>query len=189
MTGELKRIDFPDTDYTIKQSLIRNKYHVYDSSGELVVKTKQKIFRMKEEFPFKNAEGEVVFRLKAENVFDIAGDYNLIDEETGETVVVLEKKFTFFKHVWKVKRPENGELIATVESTSALLEALRSFSEILDLIPQSYSITDRNGNQIGSIKGRFRLRDVYDLHIDEIEDLPREALVASAIAIDALEGN
>lgn len=181
-------VDLTDSSFTVKQSLIRNKYEVSDSKGNLVLKAKQKLFKMKEEFPFQNPEGEIVMRVKAKNLMDIAGDYLLTDEQTGEELAILEKKFTFFKHVWKIRDPEDESLKSTVESSNFLVEVLRNFSEIFDLIPHSYDIIDETDTEIGNIQGQFSLRDRYTIEVDEnVEN--REAIVASAIAIDALEGN
>jgi uncharacterized protein YxjI len=173
--------------YTVRQSLIRNKYAVYDPDGTLVLRAKQKLLKMKEEFPFVNADDEPVFRVKAQNVFDIAGDYTLTAED-GEPIAVLEKQFTFFKHVWRVRGPDD-RLYATIESGSTVVEALRNFSALFGLIPHSYTITGPGGERIGSIEGRFSLRDVYDIEIHDTGDVPREAIVAACIAVDALEGN
>lgn len=174
--------------YTVKQSLIRNKYAVYDPDGTLVLRAKQKMLKVKEEFPFVNAADEPVFRVKAQNVFDIAGDYT-ITAEGGEPIAVLEKQFTFFKHVWRVRDPDDERLLATIESDSTLVEALRNFSTLFDLIPHSYTISGADGERLGSIEGRFSLRDVYDIEIGDTGGAPREALVAACIAVDALEGN
>jgi len=184
----LSRIDFSDNRYTVKQRLIRNKYQVTDSQDRPVVRAKQKLFKMKEEFPFTDPEGNVVFRIKAGHVLDIAGDYALIDEETGETIANLNKKFTLLKHVWYVEDPDTGERWATIESRSTALELLRALSDILSFIPHRYDITGPNGEDLGSIDGRFRLKDTYDIEISD-DASHREAIVAVAIAIDALEGN
>lgn len=174
--------------YTVKQSLIRNKYAVYGPDGELVLRAKQKLLKVKEEFPFVNAADEPVFRVKAQNLFDIAGDYT-ITTEGGDAIAVLEKQFTFFKHVWRVRDPDDERLFATIESGSTLVEALRNFSTVFGLIPHSYTITGPDGARLGSIEGRFSLRDVYDVEITDTGGAPREALVAACIAVDALEGN
>ncbi|MBC5793319.1 MAG: hypothetical protein H8Z69_04790 [Nanohaloarchaea archaeon] len=184
MNFDIKGVELDDNHYVIKQALYRNKYRVEDSSGKTVLKTKQKLLKMKEEFPFTNSDEDTVFSIKAKNLMDIAGDYALIDEETGETFATLEKKFTFFKHDWKVKNSE-GQEIARIESASFGLEVMRSLVGFLNLIPQKYDIS-RGEDKIGSLNGRFKLRDVYDLKFDEKVSEP---LIAAAVAVDALEHN
>ena len=58
---DIANIDLSDDYYTIEQSLFRNKYKVTDSEGEVVLKGKQKMLKMKEEFPFVDEDGEEVF--------------------------------------------------------------------------------------------------------------------------------
>lgn len=181
-------VDLSGDEYVIRQSLVRNKYAVEDATGTTVLRGKQKLLKMKEEFPFTTPDGETAFRVKAKNVLDIAGGYSLVDEATGDTVAVIEKEFTLFKHVYRVRSPD-GDLWATIESESAVVMALKGFSAALGLIPHSYTVTGPDGERLGSIRERFSLRDVYDVRIDDSGDAPKEALVATAIAIDALEGN
>jgi uncharacterized protein YxjI len=179
-------VDLSDDRYVIRQSLVRNKYAVEDGGGDVVLRGKQKMFRMREEFPFTDPNGDVVFRVKAENLFDVAGDYTLVDEASGDAVAVIEKQFTLFKHVYRVRSPD-GDLWATIESESALVMALKSFVGVLGLLPHKYSITGSGGEPMGTIRERFSLRDIFDVEVDDTGDVPREAIVAAACAIDALE--
>lgn len=179
-------VDLSGDRYVIKQSLIRNKYAVEDGNGNVVLRSKQKMFRMREEFPFTDPDGNVAFRVKAKNVLDIAGDYALVDEASGETVAVIEKQFTLFTHVYRIRSPD-GDLWATIESESAVVMALKSFVGVLGLLPHSYSITGPDGRSMGSIHERFSLRDIFDIEVGDTGDTPREAIVAAACAIDALE--
>lgn len=190
MTAEdtIPGVDLTDDEYVIKQHLIRNKYRVYDDTGELVLRAKQKLFRMKEEFPFVNADGEDVFTVKASGIVDIAGDYALTPADSDEPVVVLQKNFTLLKHVWKVRDPTDDRILAHIESGSRLIELLRGFGP-LGFIPHTYTIEDTEGTRLGSLEGRLSIKDTYDLEIGDVGDAPKEAIVAAVVAIDALEGN
>lgn len=187
-TDSIAGVDLTGSDYVIKQKLLRNKYRVYDDEGTLLLKTKQKLFKMREEFPFLDASGNPVFRVKAKSVFDFAGDYTLVEEESGDVVAVLQKNFTLLKHAWRVRSPD-GDVWATIESSSTLAELLRNVSTVFSFVPHSYTITGPNGERIGELDGRFSVRDIYDLHVDDTAAAPKEAIVAAAVAIDALEGN
>jgi uncharacterized protein YxjI len=181
-------IDLSGDRYVIKQSYIRSKYRVEDGAGETVLKGSKKHFKIKEEFPFTAPDGSVVFRLKAQNVFDVAGDYALVDEASGDAFAVVEKEWTMFKHVYHIRSPE-GQRWATIESESAFVMAAKEMVEVLGLLPHSYSITAPDGTRLGIIKEEFTLRDVYRVTLDETGDAPREAILAAAVAIDALEEN
>jgi len=181
-------LDLTDDHYVIKQSLIRNKYAIEDGSGQTVLKGKQKLFKMKEDFPFTTPDGETRFRLKAQNLLDVAGSYALVDERTDETFAIIEKEFTFFKHTYDIHSP-TGEHWARIESESTFVMALKSISDLFGLLPHTYTITGPSGRSMGTIKERFSIRDIYDVTIGDTGEAPREAIVAAACAIDALEGN
>jgi uncharacterized protein YxjI len=182
-------IDLPDDTYRTEQHLLRNKYRILDDRGNTVLRAKQKLFKMKEQFPFVDADGNEVFEIEAEGILDHSGDYTITDSRTGDPIAVLNKNFTLFAHEWDVKDPHDGSQLAHIESRGALVEALRSFVSLASLLPHKYTIEDASGQQIGEIEGQFSFRDVYDITVDRNVDPPREALVAAAIAIDALEGN
>lgn len=179
-------LELNDNKYSIVQNLVRNKYRVFNSDNELVLKASQKLFRAKESFDFRNSDGKAVFSIDAEKVLDFSGDYTLRDAENEEAFAVLEKEFTLFQHSWKVKTPE-GENAASITSRSSILDFLRSFSDMISIIPHKYSIESPEGKKIGEIKGELGLKDRYTIIIEESEDIPKEALIASAISADALE--
>lgn len=188
MPGDaLSRIDFPDNSYTVKQKAVRNAYKVYNSAGEEVLSAKQKLFKMKEEFPFTDPEGNEVFTVKAENLMDIAGDYAITDSGTGDKIAVLKKDFTLLIHSWQV-RDENDNQIALIQSRGRFVGLLRTFSDLFELFPHRYTIENGEGEQVGTIQGKFSLRDRYEIELEEgVEN--KESILAAAITIDALEGN
>jgi uncharacterized protein YxjI len=179
-------LDLSSDHYVIRQSLVRSKYSVTDGTGEQVLKGRKKRFKIKEEFPFTTPDGEVAFRVKAQNLFDVAGNYALVDEQSSETFAIVEKEYTLFKHVYNIRAPD-GRLLASIESESSVVMALKSFSNLAGLIPHSYSISGPNGEQIGSISERLSLRDIFDVRVGDTGEASHEAIVAAAIAIDALE--
>lgn len=187
MKNALSRIDFCDNQYKVKQKAVRNAYKAYNSSGEEVLRTKQKLFKMKEEFPFTDPEGNPVFNVKAEQIMDIAGDYALTDAETGEKVAVLKKDFTFLIHSWQI-HDGNDIKIASVTSRGKAIGLLRSLSEVFELLPHKYTIENEAGEEIGRIKEKFSIRDRYTVELEEGAE-NKEAILAAAITIDALEGN
>ena len=185
-------IELTDDRYTVVQSLIRNKYKATDEAGNVVLRGKQKLFRMKEEFPFTDADGEPVFTVKAGGILDVAGDYTLTDDRTDEPVVVLDKRWTLFSDHWKVRDPETEALVAEIASKSKLVMFLKHMpyvGALFQLLPHKYEITDPDGGHVGSVDGQFSIKDRYEVTIDDGSHVPKEAVVAAAMVIDAIEGN
>ncbi|MFD1564452.1 LURP-one-related/scramblase family protein [Haloarchaeobius amylolyticus] len=184
---DLSTVDLNDDRYEVKQSAIRNKYAVRDSAGNVVLRGKQKMFKMKEEFPFVTGNGEDAFTVKAGGIMDVAGNYAITDAGTGEEVVVLDEDFSLFVENWTIRDPDTGEALATIQSKSKPLSALRHLVSVANLIPNKYEIFDASGNHVGDIEGKLSLRDAYTVSIDDASDVPKEAVIASACILDALE--
>lgn len=189
MDDAISGLDLTDDEYQVVQSLIRNKYRAYDGDGNLVLQGKQKMFKLKEEFPFVDADGDSAFTVKASGVLDFAGDYALVDDRTGETVVVLDRNFTFVHDVWTLRDPDTGNPIAEIKSRSKLVSLLRHVHGLFDMIPHGYEITDAEGGHVGTIDGQFSLKDTYDVTIEDASGVPKEAVVAAGMVVDAIEGN
>ena len=182
-------VDLTDSSYTVVQSLIRNKYRATDASGDVVLRGKQKMFKLKEEFPFTDADGNDAFTVKAGGIIDVAGDYALVDAATGEELVILDNDYSLLQDTWTVRDADDERALAKIESRGALTTIARNVLPFGHWIPHKYEITDVDGNHVGTIAGKFSLRDTYEISIDDAEQVPTEPVVAAAMVIDAIQGN
>jgi uncharacterized protein YxjI len=186
---DIEGIELTDDRYTVEQSLIRNRYAAYDAAGDVVLRGKQKLFKLKEAFPFVDADGEDVFTVKAASMIDVAGSYVLSDARTGQELVVLDNDFSIFQDTWTIRGADSGEKIARIDSRGALVTLARHYLPFGALIPHEYEITDASGGHVGRIEGQLSIRDRYEITIDDASDVPREAVVAAAMVVDAIQGN
>ncbi|WP_178917774.1 LURP-one-related/scramblase family protein [Natronomonas gomsonensis] len=184
---DISTVNLNDDRYEVKQSMIRNKYVVRDSAGDVVLRGKQKMFKLKEEFPFVTGNDADAFSVKAGGIMDIAGNYTITDSGTGEDVVVLDEDYSLFVENWTIRDPDTGEALATIKSKNKLLSALRHLFSAANLVPNKYEIFDADGGHVGDIEGKFSMRDAYTVTIDDASDVPKEAVIAAACILDALE--
>jgi uncharacterized protein YxjI len=183
-------VDLTDNEYTVEQSLIRNKYKAMDSTDQVVIRGKQKILKMKEEFPLVDPQGNEVFTVKAAGVIDVAGNYAIVDSATDEEIAVLDNDFSVLQDTWRIRDPDTETVIAKIESRGAAVTIARNVIPIVGLlIPHKYEITDVDGDHVGSIEGQMSVKDRYEISIDDASDVPKETVVAAAMVIDALQGN
>lgn len=182
-------VNLSDNQYKIKQNLIRNKYTITDKDGNVVLRGKQEMLKMKEKFPFVNEKGEKAFTVKAGGIVDIAGNYTIYNDTTQEKIVVLDEELSFLVENWKIRDPQTEDVIATIESKNKILSALRHLSDVANFIPNKYEIFNAHHEKIGEIAGEFSMKDTYTVTVDKSADVPREAVMASACIIDALENN
>jgi uncharacterized protein YxjI len=186
---DIAGIELSDDQYTVEQGLIRNKYKALDGSGNTVLRGKQKLFQLKEQFPFTDADGNDVFTVKAGGIVDVAGDYLLADARTGDDLVVLDNDFSVLRDTWTIRDVDTDTKLAEINSRGAIVTLARHYVPFGAWIPHKYEITDADGNHVGSIGGRFSLRDRYDIVIDDASTVPKEPIVAAAMVIDAIQGN
>ncbi|WP_336134429.1 LURP-one-related/scramblase family protein [Natronomonas amylolytica] len=186
---DISGLDLSGDRYTVEQSLIRNKYAASDSDGNTVLRGKQKMFKLKEEFPFVDADGEEVFTVKAGSVIDVAGNYVLSDARTGENLVILDNDFSMFQDTWTIRDADTEAAIARIDSRGALVTLARNNLPFGELIPHKYEITDADGAHVGNIDGQLSIRDRYEITIDDASTVPKEAVIAAAMVIDAIQNN
>ncbi|WEL19042.1 LURP-one-related/scramblase family protein [Candidatus Nanohalococcus occultus] len=179
---------FESNQYKVKQKAlsIGNKYLVYEN-GEQILDSAQKKLRLKEDFRFKDMDGEPVLKVTTDKMLDIAASYTVEDERTGEPIGGIKEELSFFQHKWKVLDTE-GKVIADIIEDNIALALVRRF--VTTLVPFSYRIGTENG-QLGSINGKLSLRDTYEITLSEdIDDvLDPRMIIAATVLIDAIESN
>jgi len=185
---DIRGIELTDDSYVVEQSLIRNKYKAMDRAGNVVIRGKQKMFKLKEEFPFVDADGNDVFTVKAGGMLDVAGNYVLSDAQTGEEVVILDNDYSILQDTWKIRDAQTEAKIAEINSQGALVTIARNVVPFGGWIPHKYEITDVDGKHVGNIDGQFSLKDRYEITIDDASNVPKEAVIAAAMVIDAIQG-
>ena len=186
---DIAGIELGDDSYTVEQSLIRNKYKAMDAAGNVVLRGKQKMLKMKEEFPFVDGNDEEVFTVKAGGIIDVAGNYVLSDAQTGEDLVILDNDYSLFQDTWKIRDARDESKLAEINSRGALVTLARNVVPFGGWIPHKYEITDLDGNHVGSIDGQLSVKDRYEITIDDTGSVPKEPIVAAAMVIDAIQGN
>ncbi len=117
--GSISGIDLDENQYTVVQSPVRDKYRAEDPDGNVVLRGKQKMLKMKEEFPFVDGDGNEVFTVKAGGISDVAGTYTLTDAQTGEEIVVLDNDYSVFQDTWKLRDATTEAKVAEISSRGA----------------------------------------------------------------------
>ena len=191
MTGayDISGLELNDDTYEVKQALVRNKYRAMDPRGNVVLRGKQELFKMKEQFPFVGPNDQEVFTVEAGGIIDVAGNYTLTDSQTDEPLLVLDNDYSLFRDVWKIRDADDERELAEITSRGALVTLARNSLPFGGWIPHKYEITDPDGNHVGNIDGQLSLKDEYQITIDDASSVPKEAVVAAAMVIDAIQGN
>jgi hypothetical protein len=165
------------------------------SAGEPVAFVRQKKLSLREDIRFfaDESESEEMFRMKARQVFDVRGRYDVTTPE-GERIGMLEKVLgiSFLRSTWKV-HDANEQQVALAQEKSihvALLRRLIDFVPYGEFVPILFQFTIlMDGREIGELRRPMGVRDRYTLTLggDADRRLDRRVGIALAIALDALQ--
>jgi uncharacterized protein YxjI len=163
--------------------------------GQPVAFVRQKKLSIREDIRFlaDESETEELFRLKARQVFDVRGRYEVTTPE-GERIGTLEKVFgiSLVRSTWRVYDP-NDQQVALAQEKSihvALFRRLIDFVPYGEFAPIVFQFTiHMDGREVGELRRPLGIRDRYTLTLggDPERRLDRRVAIALAIALDALQ--
>ena len=196
-TGMVPGIELDEMSYQLVQAFVLRRYSLEDDTGQKLLKARAKWLQLREKIPFTTPDGEEVFRVEADQIWDRAGSYTVTLAD-GTEVLDLDKKFTMLFENWKIRR-DSGELMAEVKSQSKPRTLLRKSAAVIDaipligwilalplsIIPRSYDVVDPDGEKVGEMNGKISIRDRFDVEI-ESRSVPTEALVTALVCVDAI---
>jgi uncharacterized protein YxjI len=186
--------DFSDNQYMIRRKVLTifgAKFHVYNTAGELILFSKQKAFKLKEDIRIFTDESMSAERLviKARQIVDFSAAYDVVDQAENRKIGALRRKEwkSIIRDSWEFLG-EDDQPIAVLTEDSMLMSLLRRF--LCNLIPQTYHVR-QNDKTLITYKQNFnpfvlKLRVIIDPGSRDLID-PRLVL-AGGILIAAIEG-
>ncbi len=163
-------------------------FHIYDESGNVVFYSRQKPFRLREDFRVYADESmkQEILTIKTPHVFDIWATYNVEDPATGEKVGSIKRKAlkSIIRDEWVLSSPDGREIGKLIEKS--LLGALAS--RWINLIPQRFMIT-AGTQEVAEIKQHFNpfiLRYTMKVIVPQSVIDPR-LLIAAGILLSGVE--
>jgi len=183
-SDEFRGVEFSDERYRVEHSLVSNSYRVCDAGGEVLLEADERAFDRRGAVPFRDEDGEEVFRLEPGNVED---DYFVVPADSDSPLVIVEEDLSFLQHRWNVRRGHDERLVATVEAAGPSVEFFRYYMPMMGVLPHTYTIENADGDEVGTLSRRFGITETYVLDVDPVEDLPPETLVTAAISVDILD--
>lgn len=154
----------PGEQYTIRRKVFKlfgASFHIYDEKGDLAGYCNQKAFKLREDIRIYTDESMTtpLLSIVARNIIDFSVTLD-ITLPTGESLGSIRRKglsSTFFRDEWLVFNAA-GEEIGTLRENGGFLAFLRHNVEIVSLIsPQSFSVLDKAGNAVATIRQHFNL--------------------------------
>ena len=169
--------------------LFGGAFHVYDESGNLLFYSKQKAFKLREDFRVYSDERQVeeLLTIKTPQILDIGATYNVQDVTTGEFIGAIRRKGlkSIIKDTWVFLSNEGRETGRLTERS--MVTAL--LSRFINLIPQTYVIVSADNREVAEIKQHFNPFVLkYSMTIVEPEpSIDRRLLISSGILLAGIE--
>jgi len=183
---------FQQSHYLFRRKVFKlfgGAFHVYDENGNLLFYSKQKAFKLREDFRGYSDEHlmEELLIIKTPQILDIGATYNVQDATTGEAIGAIRRKGlkSIIKDEWIFLSKEGREIGRLTESSisGALL------SRFINLIPQTYVIVSADGREVAEIKQHFNPFVLkYSMTIVEPRpSIDRRLLISSGILLAGIE--
>jgi hypothetical protein len=188
-------VDWSGTQFELKRQffkLVGSNFRIYDASGNLVLFSHQKGFKLKEDIRIYADEAGTreVLSIRARQIFDFKAAYDVIDSATGQKIGALKRKgwSSMIRDEWIVMDPNDMEIGKVIED-SQLMALVRRFAS--NLVPQNYDLLLNDGTRVADFRQHFN-PFLYWLTIDFTMD-PQHRLdprlkFAAAVLLAAIEG-
>jgi uncharacterized protein YxjI len=171
--------------YLLKRQAIAltGKFRFYDPTGNLVMFSEQKMFRLREDIRVYSDESksQEVLSIKARQILDFSAAYD---------VGALRRRGlrSLIRDHWEVLDASNN-VIGNLFEDNLGLALLRRF-ELGSWLPQNYDLT-MGGARVADLKQRFHLFRYeleLDFSMDTAHQLDRRVGIAAGILLAAIEG-
>jgi uncharacterized protein YxjI len=168
-------------------------FYIYDPSGALVLFSKMKAFKLKEDirvFTDETLQTEAL-SIQARSVLDFSGSYDVYDSASGQRVGALRRKglkSSFYKDEWVILDNTERE-VGLIQEESAFLALLRKYL-LGALIPQTFN-AQIGGRTVATFSQHFNLfvtKLTLDFSADPQHQFDRRIGIAAGILLCAIEG-
>ena len=188
-------IDYPR--YIVRRQVFKilgAAFHVYDEAGNLVMYSKQKAFKLKEDIRLYSDESMKVelLTITARSVIDFSAAYDVIDPLAKQKVGALRRKgwSSLARDSWMLLNARDQE-IGTVQEDSMLAALVRRFVDAASLVmPQKFHV-DVGGQTVCTFQQNFNpfvRKLTVDFTHDQRGALDKRLGLAAAILLSAIEG-
>lgn len=186
--------DFTDNQYMIRRKILTifgAKFHVYNAMGKLILFSKQKAFKLKEDIRVFADESMSAERLviKARQIVDFSAAYDVVDQAENRKIGALRRKGwkSIVRDSWEFLSGDDQPIAMLVED-SMLMSLLRRF--LCNLIPQTYHV-QQNGKTLITYKQNFNpfvLKIRVSIDPDSRDIIDPRLVLAGGILLAAIEG-
>ena len=175
--------------------LFGGAFRLYDDSDNLLLFSKMKAFKLREDirlYTDESMETEVL-KITTKSIFDIGGTYDVVDSVSGERIGALRRKglkSSLLRDEWVIVS-ETGQEEGKISEDSQWKALVRRWVDMASLLmPQSYTATI-GGVEVAEFRQRWNPLTMHmdlDFSRDTEVLLDRRLGLAAAVLLCAIEG-
>ncbi len=189
---------FAHTKYVIKRQFFKlagGAFRIYDENDNLLLFSKMKAFRLREDIRIYGDEAlsTELLTITTKSIFDVSGTYDIIDAVSGERLGALRRKgikSSLLRDEWLIV-DESGREEGKITEDSQVKALIRRWVDFAAfLMPQAYTATV-GGGEVAEFKQRFNPLTMHmdiDFSADAQMLLDRRVGLAAAVLLCAIEG-
>jgi hypothetical protein len=171
---------------------LTGKFRLYNPSGQLVLYSQQKMFRLKEDiraYADESLSQELLY-IQARQIIDFSAAYDVVDSLNQEKVGVLRRKGwrSLLRDEWEVLDAHEQPL-GVMQEDNMTRAMLRRFL-LGRWLPQDYDVLF-TGQRVADLRQRFNLFRYeldLDFRMDPGQRLDHRLGIAAAILLGTIEG-
>jgi len=180
--------------YLLKRQVfaLAGKFRFYNPSGDLLLFSEQKMFKLKEDIRLYSdeAKSQELLQIKARQIIDFSAAYDVLDSATGQKIGAMRRKGfrSMVRDEWDVL--DASDLVIGKLFEDNISQALLRRFLLGSFLPQNYDIS-MGEQRVGDLKQRFNLLRyelILDFSMDSIRLLDRRLGIAAGILLAAIEG-
>lgn len=184
---------FQHKQYLLKRQVfaLAGKFRFYDPSGNLILFSEQKMFKIREDIRVFSDESKTqeVLMIKARQIIDFSAAYDVVDSTTGQKIGALRRKglASIVRDEWEVLDVGDNVIGKLFEDSMGLALVRRLLT---NLVPQNYDMTIGT-DRVADLKQAFNpfaYQLIVDFSMDLNQRLDRRVGIAAAILLAAIEG-
>ena len=188
---------FGHAQYLVRQKFFKvfgNAFYVYDMAGNLVMYSKQKAFKLKEDIRLYTGEDmqTELLRIGARQIIDFSAAYDVWDVQANQKVGAFKRKGwkSLIRDEWIVMDPYDREVGTIVEDSTALALVRRFVDAASLILPQKFHC-EMGGAVVATFQQNYNpiIRKLtVDFSMDPAGRLDRRLGLAAATLLSAIEG-
>ena len=194
---------FLHNEYVFRKKVLKlfgGSFKVFDGNENLVLYSKQKAFKLKEDFRVYSDENKTteLLALKTNQIIDMDAKYNVQDSITDELVGSIGRQMmkSMLKDEWIFFSKDNQKIGKFTESstTGAIIRRVVDFIPFINIFSglflRSYIIVDSDNIKIAEIKQKLTLFVLkYKMNIiEQNPSIDRRLLISMGILLAGIEG-